>query len=92
VKYKELHFSGHATIQMFKREISVENVQAVLRTGKVIKNYPDDKPYPSILILGFVESRPLHLVASTDEFENCYIITAYEPDPEIWTTGFTTKK
>ncbi|MFA5327746.1 MAG: DUF4258 domain-containing protein [Prolixibacteraceae bacterium] len=58
MKYKNLHFSGHATVQMFKRRISVGDTELVLKTGKVIKEYPDDKPYSSFLILGFVNNRP----------------------------------
>jgi hypothetical protein len=92
VNYNNLYFSGHATIQMFKRRILVEDVTAVIQTGNVIKEYPDDKPYPSFLILGFVNDRPLHIVASTDELDNCYIITAYEPDEAIWNNDFNTKK
>ena len=52
--YKNLYFSGHATLQMFKRKIQVEEVVEVLMTGEIIKDYPDDKPYPSLLMLGFI--------------------------------------
>ena len=89
---KKIYFSGHATVQMFKRSILVEDIETVLKAGMIIKDYPDDNPYPSFLILGFMKSRPLHIVVSTDEFGNCYIITAYEPDVAIWNADFKTKK
>jgi hypothetical protein len=92
VKFKNILFSGHAIIQMFKRGIKVSDVGTVLQTGKVIKEYPEDKPYPSFLILGFINDRPLHIVASSDENGNCYIVTAYEPDERLWDENFTTKK
>ena len=90
--YKNLYFRGHATLQMFKRKIQVEEVVEVLKTGKSIKDYPDDKPYPSLLILGFINNRPLHVVLSTDKRGNCYIITTYEPDLKIWNEDFNRKK
>ena len=89
---KKIHFSGHATVQMFKRIIGVDHVDHVLKTGKIIKQYPDDKPYPSYLVLGFIGKRPIHIVVSTDEQKNCYIITAYEPDRKLWESDFETKK
>ena len=92
MKCRKIHFSGHATVQMFKRIIEVDHVEHVLQTGKVIKQYPDDKPYPSFLILGYIGKRPIHVVVSTDKKGNCYIITAYEPDRKLWENDFETKK
>ena len=92
MKCRKIHFSGHATIQMFKRTIDVDQVEHVLKTGKIIREYPEDKPYPSFLILGYVGKRPLHVVVSTDKQGNCYIITAYEPDRKLWKSDFETRK
>jgi len=92
VIYTKLHFSGHAVIQMFKRGILVEEIEAVLQTGRVIKEYPEDLPFPSFLMLGFSANRPLHVVASTDKSGNCYIITTYEPDITLWDKDFSIKK
>ena len=90
--YKAIYFSGHATVQMFKRNISVNDIELVITSGEVIKSYPNDKPYPSFLMLGFIESRPIHVVMLTDQDENCYIITTYEPDLIIWNETFTIKR
>ena len=92
MKYKNLYFSGHATIQMFKRGIQVVDIELVLKSGKIIKEYPEDKPYPSFLILAIVNKRPLHVVASVDFVGNCFVITAYEPDKKLWDKNFTIKK
>ncbi len=92
MKCRKIHFSGHATVQMFKRIIEVDHVEQVLKTGKIIKQYPDDKPYPSFLILGYIGKRPIHVVVSTDKQENCYIITANEPDRKLWKSDFETRK
>lgn len=62
-----------------------EIVQA-LEAGTIIENYPDDSPYPSVLVLGFTEAkRPLHIVCAVDSGEEmCIIVTVYEPDPALW--------
>lgn len=92
MEYKKLYFSGHATMQMFKRNILVEDVEKVLKSGNIIKEYPEDKPYPSFLVLNIVNKRPIHVVASIDSQENCFVITAYEPDKNLWDNNFTIKK
>ena len=53
---------------------------------KIIKDYPDDDPYPSCLIFGMTsESRPLHIVcAYAAEEDMVIIITVYEPRVEQW--------
>lgn len=89
---KTLHFSGHATVQMFKRKISVNDIENILLNGRIIKSYPEDKPFPSYLVLGVVKERVLHIVVSSNIQEDCYIITAYEPDSAIWNEDFSSKK
>jgi hypothetical protein len=64
----------------------------VLLDGEVIASYPTDKPYPSILLFKFVNGRPLHIVASQDQEDTCYIITAYEPHSSVWESDYKTKR
>ena len=50
----------------------------------VIKEYPDDTPYPSRLILGYDNNRPIHVVSAYDQNDDMeYIITVYEPDTQL---------
>lgn len=74
---------------MFQRTISENDVRSVLIEGKTIPEYPDDKPYPSRLVLGWRGNRPLHVVAAENAIENqLIVITAYEPDLAHWEEGF----
>jgi hypothetical protein len=74
---------------MFERGISSEEVRHVLETGSTIESYPEDLPYPSRLVLGFVGQRPLHVVVADDEKEGqTIVITAYEPEPGSWDETF----
>lgn len=78
---------------MFEREISVEDVKHVIATGKVIKVYSDDKPYPSKLTLGFVREIPIHIVTAENELDKeIIVITVYSPQNELWDASFERKK
>jgi len=64
-----------------------------LASAEVIEEYPDDKPYPSRLVLGWVGSRPIHLVvADNAEAQETTVITVYDPDPEQWDADFKRRK
>ena len=90
---QNLVFSRHAIQQMFLRRISKGDVQAVVAYGEVIEENPDDTPFPSYLLLDFVEGRPIHVVFSYDQsIETGYVVTAYIPDPKLWTNDFRTRR
>ncbi|MDX2190041.1 MAG: DUF4258 domain-containing protein [Bacteroidota bacterium] len=89
---KEIRFSGHALLQMFKRNIETIDVRECILNGEVIADYPSDKPYPSKLLLS-KKSKPLHVVVAQDvENSICIVVTAYFPDLQIWNYDFKTKK
>jgi hypothetical protein len=86
-------FSHHAITQMFSRNISVEDVAAVLEHGEAIENYPGDIPYPSCLLLGKIRNRALHVVVAQNAADaSCIVITAYEPSLVLWQSDFKTRK
>ncbi len=82
-----LVYRVHAVQRMVERGILEEDVARVIAEGKEIENYPEDKPYPSRLVLGWVGERPLHVVTATGERE-IIVVTVYEPDPALWEPGF----
>jgi YgiT-type zinc finger domain-containing protein len=51
---------------MFARNITVEEVAAVVGSGETIASYPDDKPFPKRLVLGRPSAGPLHVVVAED--------------------------
>ena len=86
-------FSGHAIRRMFEREVSSKEVIAVVESGEVTESYPDDLPYPSFLMLGFISGRAIHVVvAQEQQGRECYIITAYPPDPKLWNEDFKSRR
>lgn len=88
----KLIFRVHAIQKMFEREITPDDVKNVIDEGEVIREYIDDKPFPSRLILGWSGKRPIHVVAADDDHDQIIIITAYEPDPQLWESDFKSKK
>ena len=84
-----LVFRVHAVRRMLQRRISATDVRHVLDTGEVIEDYPDDRPYPSRLVLGFRGARPIHVVAADNHAaQEVIVITVYEPDPDQWDPTF----
>lgn len=64
----KLIFTNHIVNQMNNRNISLDNVKHVLATGVVIREYPEDLPFPSLLILGYCDKIPLHVVFSLKKY------------------------
>lgn len=78
---------------MMKRKVSPAEVEEVVNNGDAIMSYPDDRPYPSYLLMLNVNDRPLHaVVAKNDEIGECIVVTVYEADADIWESDFRTKK
>jgi hypothetical protein len=78
---------------MFERGISKSDVRRALATGKTIESYPDDKPYPSRLVLGWSGLRPIHVVIADNPAQReKLVITVYEPDPARWEPGFEKRR
>lgn len=89
----EIKFSGHAIRQMFQRGLKRNDVLAVIQSGEIIIDYPDDTPYPSCLLLGFVQEIPIHVVLATDQTQQMgIVITAYVPDDKLWTNDFRARR
>jgi hypothetical protein len=87
--FERIIFRVHAIQRMFSRGISETDIRDVLENGEIIEENPDDSPYPSRLILGFVDRRPLHVAASDDPVQRAtVVITVYVPDEDKWDKKF----
>lgn len=90
---KTINYSRHAFERMFERAIPPEVVDRVILQGEVIASYPDDNPYPSVLVLGFDQNRPIHLVvAHNQETGACHVVTVYVPEPDLWDESFKQRR
>ncbi len=54
-----------------------------------MEDYPNDTPYLSRLVPGWVENRPIHLVVADNEIGlETIVITVYQPNPSLWSADF----
>lgn len=91
---KRLLFVPHAVRQMShpERMIAPSEVDAIVRTGELIEDYPSDPRGHSCLLLGWgEEGRPIHVVCSP-KGDYLAIITAYVPDPGQWADDFKRRR
>lgn len=78
---------------MAERNFDPHDIRKVLEAGTIVEDYPNDSPYPSFLVMAWMEQRPVHIVAANNDDDSMtIIITVYEPDASKWHTGFTRRK
>ena len=53
-----LVFRAHAIRRMFERGVNESQIRDVLENGGIIREYSEDQPYPSRLLLGWTQHRP----------------------------------
>ncbi len=83
----------HTLVRLTQRGVPQETILEVVKNGEVIEDYPEDEPFPSCLILGWVQGKPYHVVIALDfEGPMAYIITAYEPSPNKFGPNFKTRR
>jgi len=93
VERRRVEWRKHAIKRMLERTISREAVLEALKQCEVVEAYPDDKPLPAFLGLGYHRYQPLHVVVGLDEAEEMlWIITVYEPSLEEWKEDFKTRR
>lgn len=84
-QFKTLLISKHARKRILERDISYKEIYTALKKGEVLKEYPDENPYPCYLIYNTWRRKPLHLVIAYDEMEKvCILVTVYRPAPDQW--------
>ena len=87
-------FKKHSAIRMRERNIRADEVKEVLINGEIIESYPDDRPLPSCLVMGYTEDeKPIHAVVAIDKDDKMlWVITVYSPNKEDWGNNFRRRK
>ena len=92
VRRGQFRLSKHATKQMDRRGRTLTEVAQSVVEGDVIREYPDEQPYPEFLFLGYPgpPDAPCYVVvASNDE---TVIITVHNWDPAIYEADHRTRR
>jgi hypothetical protein len=94
VRAKLYRLTRHATTVRLERGITIAALEQALLTGEIIERDPDDQPYPSCLVLGWLTSGdPLHVACSRSNLEPALrIVTLYEPEDALWESDYKTRK
>lgn len=93
IRAGRVQWRKHMLQKLAERGLTQNAVLDALLTGERIRDYTEDRPFPSALFLGYVGGKPLHVVASSDEANRrAFIITAYEPSLAVFEPDYRTKK
>lgn len=88
-----IEWRKHVLQKLVERGLSQQAVREAMLHGERIRDYADDKPFPSALFLSYDSGRPLHVVAACDEVnERAFVITAYEPSLDVFEADYKTKR
>jgi hypothetical protein len=70
--------------------------ETIIRAGdtyEIVEAYPDDKYFPSYLLLGRRGADEFHVLFGVDvEGQNVRIVTAYYPSPDEWEADVKTRR
>jgi len=86
IQKSRVRITDHADEEAFDDSLTYDERYSCVIQGEVIENHPNDKPYPSCLIMGKnFSGEPIHSVwAYNPENQWAVLITVYRPDPERW--------
>jgi hypothetical protein len=88
-----IQWRKHVLQKLAERGIQQQAVREVLLSGERVRDYTEDRPFPSALFLGYTGGKPLHVVAACDEINRqAFVITAYQPSKDVFESDYRTKK
>jgi len=86
-------WSYHVNMRLGQRFIAREAIIHAATSYEVIEEYPEDKYFPSYLLLGRRGEEAFHVLFGADmEGQNVRVVTAYYPSPEEWEADLKTRR
>ena len=95
VRLGEVRISDHGYDEMSDENILARDVVAGVLGGIVVEDYPTYGKGPCVLVLQEDSNRrPVHVVwgIPKDLSSPVVVVTAYRPDPDLWSEDFTRRK
>lgn len=86
VREHRVRITDHADEEAHADALTLEEIFLSIVQGEVLERYPNDRPYPSCLVLGSTPAGdPVHSVwAYNADSRWAVLITVYRPDPDRW--------
>ena len=83
----------HVNMRLGRRFIARETIISAADSYEIVEAYPEDKYFPSYLLLGGQGEEAFHVLVGTDvDGQNVRIITAYYPSPDEWETDLKRRR
>ncbi len=83
----------HVNMRLGQRFILRETIINAAESYEIVEAYPEDKYFPSYLLLGRVGEEVFHALFGADvEGHNVRVVTAYYPNPEEWEADRKTRR
>jgi hypothetical protein len=95
VERGEVKVSDHGYDEMSDEDILARDVLAGVFEGIVVEDYPTYAKGPCVLVLQRDrDQRPIHVVwgIPKDLSSPAVVVTAYRPNPDLWSEDFTRRK
>lgn len=83
----------HAYSRMFGDGVDPESVARAVKSGEIVEEYAEERPFPQYLLLHIEQEKALHLIVGNDEQNGiCYVMTVYRPDRRLWNDDFKRRR
>jgi hypothetical protein len=80
-------------MRLGQRFIARETIIHAATSYEVVEEYPEDKYFPSYLLLGRRGEDAFHVLFGADtEGQNVRVVTAYYPSPDEWEEDLKTRR
>ena len=91
---EKIMWSIHAVRKLRVEGLRKSEVEKALKNCIIIEDYPNlGRPLPDCLALGFIDTKPIHIVVAIDkEWDRLFIVTVYNPTKERWEDGWKKRK